>query len=289
MWYSIFKNSDLKNKADADWANCPKTRRSVTGFCVFLGKTLVSWKSKKQPIISKSSSEAEYRSMSSASCEVVWLGNLLHSIGLKDLYPVELFCDNSSAIQIAANHVFHEMTKHFELDVHFVREKVLTGVIKTVKISSDMQTADIFTKCLGMVQHSLCCRNLGMVDVFAGVSLSNSLKDKNKKGGSKENGTAMVIDAPMINDDGDSENPWKTCPNSASDGVVIILTPSLEKDTVVGSYPPLPTHETISARNAPGKSSYAKVTGKPSGKKVNVRTLFTPGGNGIDVIVLVDS
>ncbi|GJV79869.1 ribonuclease H-like domain-containing protein [Tanacetum coccineum] len=83
------------------------------------GKTLVLRKSKKQPTISKSSSEAEYRIMSSASCEVVWLSNLLHSIGLKNLYHVELFCDNSSAIQIAANPVLHERTKHFELDVHF--------------------------------------------------------------------------------------------------------------------------------------------------------------------------
>ncbi|GKD13805.1 ribonuclease H-like domain-containing protein [Tanacetum coccineum] len=61
--------------------------------------------------------------MSSASCEIVWLGNLLHSIVLKDLYPVDLYCDNSSAIQIVVNLVFHERTKHFELDVHFVREK----------------------------------------------------------------------------------------------------------------------------------------------------------------------
>nr|GEZ73193.1 ribonuclease H-like domain-containing protein [Tanacetum cinerariifolium] len=105
-------------------AKCPKNKRSVIGFCVFLGKTLVSWKSKKQPTISKSSSEAKYRSMSSPSCEVVWLGNLLHSIGLKDLYHVELFCDNSSAIQIAVNLVFHERIKHFKLDVHFVREKL---------------------------------------------------------------------------------------------------------------------------------------------------------------------
>ena len=106
--------------------------------------------------------------MSSASCEIVWLGNLLHSIGLKNLYLVELFCDNSSTIQIVANPVFHERTKHFELDVHFVREKVLAGIIKTVKISSDMQTNDIFTKCLGVVQHNLCCKSLGMFDIFAG-------------------------------------------------------------------------------------------------------------------------
>ncbi|GJZ06282.1 ribonuclease H-like domain-containing protein [Tanacetum coccineum] len=131
-------------------------------------RTLVSWKSKKQAAISKSSSEAEYRSMSSASCEVVWLGNMLHSIGLKDVYPVELYCDNSSVIQIAANHVFHERTKHFELDVHFVRENVLAGVIKTVKVSSSLQTADVFTKCLYVVQHKLCCKNLGLLDVFAG-------------------------------------------------------------------------------------------------------------------------
>nr|GEZ02585.1 ribonuclease H-like domain-containing protein [Tanacetum cinerariifolium] len=84
-------------------------------------------KVKKQAAISKFSSEAEYRSMSSTSCGVVWLGNLLHDISLKDLYPVELFCDNSSSIQIIANPVFHESTKHFELDVHFVREMVLAG------------------------------------------------------------------------------------------------------------------------------------------------------------------
>ncbi|GJW95436.1 ribonuclease H-like domain-containing protein [Tanacetum coccineum] len=106
--------------------------------------------------------------MSSASCEVVWLGNMLHSIGLKDLYCVELYCDNSSAIQIDANLVFHERTKHFELDVHFVKEKVLAGVIKTVKVSSSLQTVDVYTKCLGVVQHKLCCKNLGLLDVFAG-------------------------------------------------------------------------------------------------------------------------
>ncbi|GJU86025.1 ribonuclease H-like domain-containing protein [Tanacetum coccineum] len=121
-----------------DRAKCPKTRRSMTGFCVFMGKSLVSWKSKKQATISKSSSEAEYRSMSTTSSKVVWLGNMLHSLGLRNLYPVELFCDNSLAIQIVANPVFHERTKHIELDVHFVREKVLAGIIKTVKISSDL-------------------------------------------------------------------------------------------------------------------------------------------------------
>ncbi|GJU76701.1 putative reverse transcriptase domain-containing protein [Tanacetum coccineum] len=96
--------------------------------------------------------------------------------------------------------------------------------------------------------------------------LTGGSKDKNKKGGSKEKGTAMVIDEPVVNDDGDTENARKTCPNSASDGVVPISTPS------------------------PGNSnSYANVTGKPSRKSVNFHTFFTPRGNGIDVVVPVES
>ncbi|GKF45753.1 ribonuclease H-like domain-containing protein, partial [Tanacetum coccineum] len=123
------KVSDLKLMvySYADWAKCPKTRKFVTGFCVFLGKSLVSLKSKKQPTISRSSTEAEYRSMASATCEIVWLANLLHSLGLSSVFRVDLHCDNSSAIQLAANPMFHEKSKHFEIDVHFVREKVAAG------------------------------------------------------------------------------------------------------------------------------------------------------------------
>nr|GEV61741.1 ribonuclease H-like domain-containing protein [Tanacetum cinerariifolium] len=189
----FYKNSDLKIKAyaNADWAICPKTRRFVTGFCIFLGKTLVSWKSKKQATISKSFFEAEYKSMSTAFSEVVWLDNLLHNLGLRNLYPVELCCDNSLAIQIAANLVFHERTKHFELDVHFVREKVLAGIIKTVKISCDLQTADVFTKCLGVVQHKLCCKNLGMLDVFAGDMVCKDSRRKGHDVKKKKNSTSL--------------------------------------------------------------------------------------------------
>ncbi|GJY38775.1 hypothetical protein Tco_0425139 [Tanacetum coccineum] len=66
--------------------------------------------------------------MATPTCEIIWLGNFLFSVGLKGLYPIEMFCDSSLAIQIAANPVFYERTKHFELDVHLVREKVIRGV-----------------------------------------------------------------------------------------------------------------------------------------------------------------
>ncbi|GJU68041.1 ribonuclease H-like domain-containing protein [Tanacetum coccineum] len=114
----FYKDSDLKLKvfSDADWAKCLKTRKFVIGFYVFLGKSLVTWKSKKQATLFRSSTKAEYR--------------------------IDLHCDNSYAIQLAANPVFHEKFKHFEIDVHFVREKVTGGVIRTIKVHTDLQVAD---------------------------------------------------------------------------------------------------------------------------------------------------
>ncbi|GJR79770.1 putative RNA-directed DNA polymerase, partial [Tanacetum coccineum] len=138
----IFKDKNLKLSCftDADWAKCLRTRKSVSGFCVFFGKSLVSWKSKKQTTISRSSAEAEYRCMASATCEIMWLINLLGDLCIKGQLPVNLYSDSSSAIQIAANPVFHERTKHFEVDVHFIREKVQNGVINTIKVDSADQT-----------------------------------------------------------------------------------------------------------------------------------------------------
>lgn len=149
LQYNCSSDLKLRAYADADWAKCPVTRKSVTGFCVFLGDSLISWKSKKHATLSRSLAEAKYISLASTTCEVIWLSNLLNSLDIEGLLPVDVYCDNSAAIQIAANPVFHEKTKHFELDVHLVREKVSAGVIKTVKIHTNLQVADIFTKCLG--------------------------------------------------------------------------------------------------------------------------------------------
>ncbi|GJU48851.1 putative RNA-directed DNA polymerase [Tanacetum coccineum] len=104
--------------SDADWAKCVVTRKSVTGYCIFLNNSLISWKSKKQSTLSKSSTQAEYRALASVTSE------------------------------IAANPVFHERTKHLEIDLHFVREIFLKGVVKTIKVDSANQIADVFTKGL---------------------------------------------------------------------------------------------------------------------------------------------
>ncbi|GJU97860.1 ribonuclease H-like domain-containing protein, partial [Tanacetum coccineum] len=143
----------LEAFVDADWAKCVVTRKSVTGFCIKLNGSLVSWKSKKQNTLSKSSAEAEYRAMASVTSEIVWILKILKDLNWEHFMPVNMFCDSQAAIKIAANPVFHERTKHLEIDLHFVREKILSGVLKTQKISSADQTADIFTKGLDKLQH----------------------------------------------------------------------------------------------------------------------------------------
>ncbi|KAJ0909110.1 putative RNA-directed DNA polymerase [Helianthus annuus] len=159
-------NLDLLGYADADWAKCLSTRKSVTGYCVYLGDCLVSWKSKKQSTVSRSSAEAEYRAMCSATCEIMWLKNLLSELSVSCSLPVVLKCDSQSAMSIAVNPVFHERTKHFELDLHFLREQVSNGIVSPEKVDSESQLADIFTKGLGVDQHVQFCEKLKLVDLF---------------------------------------------------------------------------------------------------------------------------
>lgn len=111
LLFSATSALSLKAYADSDWGNCPDTRRSTTGQCVFLGESLISWKSKKQHVVSRSSAEAEYRALASAASEVQWLTTLLRDFGIT-IGPTLLFCDSQSAIHLATNPIFHERSKY---------------------------------------------------------------------------------------------------------------------------------------------------------------------------------
>jgi hypothetical protein len=117
----------LTTYSDADWAGCPDSQRSTSGYCVFLGDNLVFWSSKRQTTVSRSSAEAEYRAVAHAVAETCWLRQLLQELHAPLSSATIVYCDNVSTVHMTANPIHHRRTKHIEIDIHFVRDKVALG------------------------------------------------------------------------------------------------------------------------------------------------------------------
>lgn len=147
-------STQLTAYSDADWGGCPTTRRSTSGYCVFLGSNLLSWSSKRQHTVSRSSAESEYRGVANAVAETAWLRNLLRELHTPLSTSTIVYCDNVSAVFMSSNPVQHQRTKHVEIDIHFVRDKVAMGHIRVLHIPSRYQLADIFTKGLPSILFS---------------------------------------------------------------------------------------------------------------------------------------
>ena len=164
--YENKSHTQIVGYSNANWASSPTDRLSTLGYCVFIGGNLISWKSKKQDVVARSSIEAEYRAMALATCELVWLKHLLQELRFGNDEQMKLICDNQAALHISSNLVFHEMTKHIKVDHHFIIE-IASGCMTTSFVNSNNQLAAIFTKSLRRPRIKYICDKLAAFDLYA--------------------------------------------------------------------------------------------------------------------------
>ena len=147
LWYPKGSTFDLVGYSDSDYAGCKVDRKSTSGTCQFLGRSLVSWNSKKQTSVALSTAEAEYVAAGQCCAQLLWMRQTLRDFGY-NLSKVPLLCDNESAIRMAENPVEHSRTKHIDIRHHFLRDHQQKGDIEVFHVSTENQLADIFTKPL---------------------------------------------------------------------------------------------------------------------------------------------
>jgi hypothetical protein len=121
LHFSSHSSLELQAYSDADWAGDPTNCSSTTGYCFLLGTSLISWRSKKQSIVARSSTEAEYCVLTDTTSKLIWLRWLLSDMVVSPSGCSPIICDNRSGIQIAYKDIFHERTKHIKIDCHFIR------------------------------------------------------------------------------------------------------------------------------------------------------------------------
>lgn len=170
------KNPLLVAFSDADWAGDPDTRRSTEGYCVYFGGNLLSWSSRKQRVVARSSTEAEYRALASATTEVVWIQQLLRELRIPLCKSPRLYTDNVSAQFMTKNPVFHKRSKHIQIDYHFVREKVERGNLLVNYVPTADQYADVLTKALSSKRFAVLRSKLA-VSELPQSSLREDVKD----------------------------------------------------------------------------------------------------------------
>lgn len=163
LFYHVQSSLNLQDYTNADWERCVYSRKSIIGYYIFLGNSLVSWKIKKQKTASKSSVESDYRALYGTIAELVWMAGILRDLQVLISLPVTLHCNNKAAQYIAANPVFHNRTMHLDIDCHYIRDKIADGFMETSHFSSKLQLADIMTKPLPAAHHHQLSVKLGLV------------------------------------------------------------------------------------------------------------------------------
>ncbi|KAK1424407.1 hypothetical protein QVD17_19736 [Tagetes erecta] len=163
LWYPYEGNFELYSYSDSDFGGCALDRKSTTGGCQFLGPRLVSWQCKKQTNVSVSTAEAEYIAASAGCSQVLWLQNQLLDYGFNFL-KTPIYIDNTAAMFITANPVQHSKTKHIEIRYHFLRDNSEKGLIILIKVHTDKQLADLFTKSFLSGRFEFLIQSIGLIN-----------------------------------------------------------------------------------------------------------------------------
>ena len=160
--YRKGSNGSLIAFADSDYAGDVDDRRSTSGYVFMLGTGAVSWSSKKQPVVTLSTTEAEFIAAASCACQGVWLRRVLEKLGHVQGVCTTIYCDNSSAIRLSRNPVLHGRSKHIDVRFHFLRDLTRDGIVELVHCSTQEQVADIMTKPLKLEAFLKLRDELGM-------------------------------------------------------------------------------------------------------------------------------
>jgi hypothetical protein len=189
--YQKGQDINIQGYTDTDWGSCEETRRSTGGYIFTVGQASLTWSSKRQPTVSRSSTESEYKALSDGTQEAVWIRRLLLELGflhktemplncsnseiLANLPKIPLHCDNQGSLKLARNPIFHARTKHIEIHHHFARKRLEEGEIDLDYIPTGQQPADILTKALGRKKFEFHRNSIGVTKI---QNLHLNRKDK---------------------------------------------------------------------------------------------------------------
>jgi hypothetical protein len=163
LWYPKNQNFQLTAYSDADWENCVDERKSTSGGAFFLGDSLVAWLSKNKGSISLSTTEVEYITVVTCCTQVLWMIQKLADLEVKCVAPIPIHRDNTSAISVSKNPIFHCKTKHVPIKYHFLREQVTNQVVQVHYITNIEQIVDIFTKPLAKTPFEYLRQKMGVI------------------------------------------------------------------------------------------------------------------------------
>jgi hypothetical protein len=155
----------MQGWTDSDYAGDYDDRKSTSGYVFTMGSSAVCWSSKKQPIVTLSTTEAEFVAAASSACQCIWLRNVLAHLHLKQKAGTVIFCDNSSSIKLSKNPILHGRCKHIDVRYHFLRDLNKDGVIELSFCKSQDQLADIMTKALKLETFCKLREGLGVCDL----------------------------------------------------------------------------------------------------------------------------